>query len=113
MSNKNKNKDGIVYSTDENFSYSIFGEALTGTATPSKQDLRVMREKRGSGKMVTLVTGHTGKPADLEQLAKMLKSKCGVGGTSKDGEIIIQGDFRDKIFDILTKEGYKIKKSGG
>jgi translation initiation factor 1 len=113
MSNKNKNKDGIVYSTDENFTYNIFGETLTGTATPSKQDLRVMRERRGGGKMVTLVTGHSGKPADLEALAKMLKTKCGVGGTSKDGEIIIQGDFRDKIFEILIKEGYKAKKSGG
>lgn len=113
MSNKNKNRDGIVYSTDDNFQYNIFGEALMSSVSNKEQDLRVMRERRAGGKMVTLVTGHKGKPSDLEALAKLLKGKCGVGGTAKDGEILIQGDFRDKIHDILVLEGYKVKKAGG
>lgn len=104
---------GIMYSTDPSFSFEE--DSTPAAALPaSQQDLRVMldRKNRG-GKAVTLVTGFHGTPADLEALGKMLKSKCGVGGAAKDGEILIQGDFREKVFLLLQKEGYKVKKSGG
>lgn len=69
--------------------------------------------KQRAGKQVTLVRGFVGTEDDLKELARMLKSKCGVGGTAKDGEILIQGDFRDRIVDVLVKAGYKAKKAGG
>jgi translation initiation factor 1 len=105
---------GIMYSTDPSFSYETENDAEQEAVANNKQDLRVMldRKNRG-GKAVTLITGFTGSPEGLEQLAKLLKTKCGVGGGAKDGEIIIQGDFRDKVVLMLQKEGYKVKKSGG
>jgi len=105
---------GIMYSTDPSFSYESDNEAVTIITPNNQQDLRVTldRKNRG-GKAVTLITGFRGKPEELEEIAKMLKTKCGVGGGAKDGEIIIQGDFRDKVVLILQKEGYKVKKSGG
>jgi len=104
---------GIMYSTDPTFEYHeepINEEVLAN----NQQDLRVMldRKNRG-GKAVTLITGYRGNEANLDALAKMLKTKCGVGGAAKDGEILIQGDFREKVFLLLQKEGYKVKKSGG
>jgi translation initiation factor 1 len=104
---------GIMYSTDPSFSYEE--EDNTPLDVPNKQqNLKVMldRKNRG-GKAVTLITGYVGELDDLAQLGKMLKSKCGVGGTAKDGEILIQGDFREKVIELLKKEGYKVKKSGG
>lgn len=105
---------GIMYSTDPSFSYENDQEEVQGNIPNNQQDLRVMldRKNRG-GKAVTLITGYRGTPGDLETLSKMLKTKCGVGGSAKDGEIIIQGDFRDKVVLILQKEGFKVKKSGG
>jgi len=104
---------GIMYSTDPSFNYPV-EEEITEVIANNQQDLRVMldRKNRG-GKAVTLVTGYRGSNDELEKLSKMLKTKCGVGGSAKEGEIIIQGDFRDKIVQMLQKEGFKVKKSGG
>jgi len=115
MSKKNKrNRDGVVFSTQSNFDYSYDHEEEQDTLPPQQQDLRVMLDKKQrKGKAVTLVTGHVGSTDDLKALGKLLKSKCGVGGTVKNGEILIQGDFRDKVMGILIAEGYKAKKSGG
>lgn len=105
---------GIMYSTDPSFSYENENEVPQESIANNQQDLRVTldRKNRG-GKAVTLITGFRGSEDQLEVLAKMLKTKCGVGGGAKDGEIIIQGDFRDKVVLMLQKEGYKVKKSGG
>jgi translation initiation factor 1 len=113
MSQKRKHSGNIVYSTNPDFDFSV-GEEHVITPAPSQQQLRVMldRKHRG-GKQVTLVTGFIGNPEDLEELGKKLKSKCGTGGAAKDGEILIQGDNRQKVLDFLLKEGYKAKLSGG
>jgi translation initiation factor 1 len=105
---------GIMFSTDPDFVYEA-NEAISAQTLPnSQQDLRVLldRKNRG-GKTVTLVTGFIGTEEDLEALTKTLKTKCGVGGAAKEGEIILQGDFKEKVFLFLQKEGYKVKKSGG
>ena len=108
-----KQRLGMVYSTNPDFEYSTNEEPEQATLAPSQQNLRVWldRKQRG-GKQVTLVKGFVGSEEDLAELGRMLKSRCGVGGSAKDGEIIIQGDFRDRIVDILTREGYKAKKAG-
>jgi translation initiation factor 1 len=114
MNKKKQNTEGVVYSTNPNFSFENDSQEDHVTLAPSKQDLRVMLDKKQrGGKMVTLVTGFVGSDDDLKELGKQLKSKCGVGGTAKDGEILIQGDFRDKVMDMLLKAGYKAKKAGG
>ncbi len=118
MSKQKKNTfndfSGIMFSTDPDFVYEKPQEEEQETLSNAQQDLRVMldRKNRG-GKTVTLVTGFVGSETDLEKLAKTLKTKCGVGGGAKDGEIILQGDFKEKAFLYLQKEGYKVKKSGG
>lgn len=113
MSNKNKNRDGLVYSTNPNLNLEQQSESSV-TLPPSQQQLRVMLDKKQrAGKKVTLVTGFSGKVEDLESLGKMLKSKCGTGGSVKDGEIIIQGDFRERVLKELIALGYKAKQSGG
>ena len=114
MSKKNKNIQGVVYSTNPEFEYQHQQEEVFDTLPNEKQDLRVMLDKKQrAGKAVTLITGFIGKNEDLEVLGKLLKTKCGVGGTVKDGEIMIQGDFRDKIMLLLQQAGYKAKKAGG
>jgi translation initiation factor 1 len=115
MSKKNdwKKRDGIVFSTNSDFQYEYQQENEAETLPPQQQNLKVALDKSmRAGKQVTLVTGFVGSVADLEQLGKTLKAKCGVGGSTKDQEIIIQGDHRDKIVQILVKEGYKAKRVG-
>ena len=102
-----KNRLNVVYSTNPDFSYDTEDVEEAGTLPPEKQLLRIQLDKRNrNGKSVTLITGFTGKEEDLKNLGKILKTKCGVGGSSKDGEILIQGDFRSKVLEILKKEGY-------
>ena len=109
-----KSRLGMVYSTDPNFRYETVEEPSVETLPAGKQDLRVwLDRKQRAGKQVTLVRGFVGTDEDLRELARLLKSRCGVGGTAKDGEIVIQGDFRDRVVDILFREGYKAKKAGG
>lgn len=113
MSKKDKNRVNIVYSTNPDFKYEHEREEEAETLTPAQQNLKVYLDRLGGGKVLSRVTGFVGANADLEALGKTLKQKCGVGGNVKDGDILIQGDNRDKIVALLTKEGYKIKKAGG
>lgn len=113
MSKKKKNRIDVVYSTNPDFNYDYDQDGETETLRPEQQDLRVsLDKKQRKGKAVTLITGFIGLEVDLKDLAKKLKSKCGVGGSAKNNEIIIQGDFREKVMNILFDEGYKAKKSG-
>lgn len=116
MATKNKGNDtirNIVYSTNPSFNFQK-KEHETATLPPHQQDLRIMTSRKGrGGKTVTLITGFTGLESDLESLGKQLKNKCGVGGSAKDGEIILQGDIRDKALAFLLQQGYKAKKAGG
>lgn len=114
-SNKNKNQArGVVYSTNPDFNYKFDTEEEQATLPPQQQNLRVMLDKKlKGGKKATVVTGFVGTSADLSDLAKQLKNLCAAGGSSGDGEILVQGDCRQKILDFLLKKGYKVKLAGG
>lgn len=114
MDNDWKKRLGVVYSTSEDFKYEQEDKEMEETLPPSQQKLIVSLDKRNrKGKAVTLVEGFTGNREDLKTLGKMLKTRCGVGGSVKEGDILLQGDHRDQVIQILSKEGYKIKRSGG
>jgi len=107
-----KERLGVVYSTNPDFKYETPVEEVAETLPPERQKLLVGIDRRNrGGKQVTLVSGFVGREEDLSALAKTLKTRCGVGGAAKEGEILIQGDFRDRIVQILTSLGYKAKRS--
>ena len=106
-----KNRLGVVFSTNPDFVYEKAEEAQAETLPPGKQKLIVGIDRKGrAGKQVTLVTGFKGSEEDLKELGRLLKVRCGVGGTAKEGEITIQGDFRDRVTAILRELGYNAKR---
>ncbi len=119
MAKDTKNNDwkdrlNVVYSTNPNFQYETGNTEEAETLSPNQQKLRVQLDRKNRGcKVVTLVTGFVGTDDDLKELGRMLKSKCGVGGSAKDGEIIVQGDFKQKVIELLKKEGYTQTKPVG
>jgi translation initiation factor 1 len=114
MSKKEKSRVNVVYSTNPDFQFQHEAEDEPETLANNQQRLYVsIDRKQRAGKEVTLIEGFTGAEDDLKDLGKLLKSKCGVGGAVKDNEILIQGNFKDKIFDLLVKEGYTQTKKKG
>lgn len=113
MSKKNSNRIGVVYSTNPDFQYEEIEEFEQETLPNNQQKLYVQLDKKQrAGKQVTLITGFVGTSEDLEILGKELKNKCGVGGGVKNGEILLQGDFRQKVMDYLVQKDYKVKQRG-
>jgi translation initiation factor 1 len=110
-----KGRSGVVYSTDPDFQYQYEEDEPAVDAPANQQKLRVhLDRKQRGGKEVTLILGFSGSNDSLEELGKYLKTKCGVGGSAKDGEIIIQGDHRDRVVQLLLEKGYtQTKKAGG
>jgi translation initiation factor 1 len=114
MDNDWKKRLGVVYSTDDSYNYMHQEDAEEKTLAPEKQHLIVSLDKKNrKGKAVTLISGFTGTTDDLKELGKLLKSKCGVGGSVKDKDILLQGDHRNKVIQLLQDENYHVKKSGG
>ena len=112
MAKKEKNRKGVMYSTNPDFKYEYENDELE-TLSNNKQNLKVCIDKHRAGKVVIIIKEFVGTTEDLKSLGKLLKSKCGVGGSVKNGEIIIQGNIRDKVMEILEKEGYNYKRVGG
>ncbi len=105
-----KQRLGIVYSTNPDMKYDVDEEDAVETLPPEKQKLRILLDKKNrKGKEVTLITGFVGSEDDLKELARRLKTKCGVGGSARGGEILLQGDFRTRAKELLEAEGYKAK----
>lgn len=112
MKQNKKNREGIVYSTDPDFQYKYENQEEL-TLPNGQQNLQVCIDKHRAGKTAIIIKGFVGSAEDLNELSKLLKQKCGVGGSSKNGEIIIQGNVRDKILAILEQEGFRCKRVGG
>ena len=112
MHKRKKNKIGVMYSTNPKYDFEFEQEEETLNAENQNLEVWIDKKHRG-GKVVTLVKGFKGLEADLKALGKLLKNKCSVGGSAKDGEIIIQGNMREKVIKILEKEGYNYKRVGG
>ncbi len=113
MSKKNQRRGGLVYSTDPDFSPEFDEGDAIETPPPAKQDLRLSLDRMKGNKVVTRIWKFVGADEDLKDLGKKLKQKCGCGGSVKNGEILLQGDFRDKVAQELTKLGYRHKRAGG
>ena len=114
MSKNKKIPVGVVYSTNQDFAYSFDNEGIAETLSPEKQKLKIQLDKKSrAGKQVTLVLGFVGNEIDLTDLSKKLKNLCGCGGSVKEGEILIQGDVREKVLTYLINQGYKAVKVGG
>lgn len=110
MSKNKQNKIGVVYSTNPDFEFQLDEDEIQATLIPEKQNLKIQLDKKArAGKQVTLITGFVGTEDDLEILAKKLKNLCGCGGSAKDGEILIQGDVRQKTLAWLVQQGYRAK----
>lgn len=109
---KKKNKIGVMYSTNSNFEYEYESEQETLAVADQRLEVWIDKKNRG-GNIATIVKGFVGTESDLKDLGKVLKSACGVGGSAKNGEIIIQGNVRDKVMQILSDKGYFCKRVGG
>ena len=112
MDKKGKNKKGVMYSTNPDFEYEYENEEME-TLPNKEQHLKVCIDKHRAGKIAVIIKDFVGTTDDLKDLGKRLKSKCGVGGSAKNGEIIIQGNVRSKVMELLKKEGFNYKRVGG
>ena len=114
MSKKKKKPVNIVYSTNPDYEFDYNDVEEVESISPSEQLLYVSLDRKNrKGKVVSLISGFQGSQEDFKSLEKRLKSLCGTGGSAKDGEILIQGDFRDRIMEALKKEGYGVRRKGG
>lgn len=112
MKKKKYKKKGVVYSTNPNFEFNYEDEKIE-TLPARQQTLKIYIDKHRSGKIAVIIKDFIGHTQDLKNLSKLLKQRCGVGGSAKNGEIIIQGDVRQKVINILNEEGYNCIQVGG
>ena len=112
MGNNKKNRKGVMYSTNPHFEFEYENKERE-TLPNINQHLKVCIDKHRAGKIAVIIKGFAGNTDDLKALGKLLKTKCGVGGSAKNGKIIRQGNVRDKVMEILEKEGYNYKRVGG
>ncbi len=110
---KKKKRVNVVYSTNPDFNFDANSGGNEEQVPPGQQDLRVWLDRKKGGKVASIIKGFTGPEDILKELSRDLKTLCGVGGTAKNGEILIQGDHRDKIVNYLKEQGYGAKKAGG